>query len=333
MLYTSDESQGLVRVLQLLKSHHPEYLSGEDLSEVLKISRVAIWKHIKKIQSLGYKIESKQNLGYRLTNTTNLLLPWEITEELKTKQIGRKIYYFDSIDSTQKFAVGIAKNQDSFGATIIAESQTHGKGRLGRQWVSPKGGIWLSVILQPSFDIYKITLIPFAVAVALSNAIRKTLEIKTGLKWPNDITKNGKKIAGIIIDASIESTKIESIVVGIGINFQVNPQEIEKKVKDKKQFYGVDSLLKNGKHKPAILVKAFLEELESILDDLKKNKIKPIIKQWTENSTTIGKNITVSSSDSSITGKAVGLDMDGSLLVQNGSKILRITSGDISYQK
>ncbi|NDB47131.1 MAG: HTH domain-containing protein, partial [Nitrososphaeria archaeon] len=107
MLYTSDENQGLVRVLQLLKSHHPEYLSGEDLSEVLKISRVAIWKHIKKIQSLGYKIESKQNLGYRLTDTTSLLLPWEVTEEMKTKQIGKKIYYFDSIDSTQKFAVGI----------------------------------------------------------------------------------------------------------------------------------------------------------------------------------------------------------------------------------
>ncbi len=332
MLYTSDENQGLVRVLQLLKSHHPEYLSGEDLSEVLKISRVAIWKHIKKIQALGYKIESKQNLGYRLTDTTNLLLPWEVTDELKTKQIGKKIYYFDSIDSTQKFASGIAKNPKEFGSIIIAESQTLGKGRLGRTWISPKGGIWMSVVLPPIFDIYKMTLIPFAVAVALSNAIQKTLHIKTELKWPNDITKNGKKIAGIIIDASVESTKIESIVAGIGINFQVNPKEIEKKIKDKAKFYGVDTILKNEKHRPSVLVKSFLEELESALDEIKSNKTQLVIKQWIKNSSTIGRQVKVVDSEMTISGKAINLDSDGSLIVRDGKKIFRVTSGDISYQ-
>ncbi len=333
MLYTSDENQGLVKVLQFLKAHRLEYLSGEDLSEVLRISRVAIWKHIKKIQTLGYKIESKQNLGYRLTNTTGLLLPWEITDELKTKQIGKKVYYFDSIDSTQSFAGNIAKDQNEFGSIVIAESQTLGKGRLGRQWVSPKGGIWLSVILQPNFDVYKITLIPFAVAVALSNAIQKTLNIKTELKWPNDLTLDGKKVAGIIIDASIESTKIESVVVGVGINFKVNPKEIEGKIKKKDNFYGVNTLVKNDKAKPAILVKHFLEELEGILQNLEANKTQSIIKQWVKNSSTIGRNITVDTLGSKISGKAVGLDKDGSLIVKQGSKITRITSGDISYQK
>ncbi|MBI5697009.1 MAG: biotin--[acetyl-CoA-carboxylase] ligase [Thaumarchaeota archaeon] len=333
MLYTSDENQGLVKVLQFLKAHRLEYLSGEDLSEVLRISRVAIWKHIKKIQTLGYKIESKQNLGYLLTNTTDLLLPWEITDELKTKQIGKKVYYFDSIDSTQSFAGNIAKDQNEFGSVIIAESQTSGKGRLGRQWVSPKGGIWLSVILQPNFDVYKITLIPFAVAVALSNAIQKTLNLKTELKWPNDLTLDGKKVAGIIIDASIESTKIESVVVGVGINFKVNPKEIEARIKKKDNFYGVNTLIKNDKAKPASLVKLFLEELEDILQNLEANKTQLIIKQWVKNSSTIGRNITVDALGSKISGKAVGLDKDGSLLVKQGSKITRITSGDISYQK
>lgn len=333
MLYTSDENQGLVKVLQLLKAHRLEYLSGEDLSEVLRISRVAIWKHIKKIQTLGYKIESKQNLGYRLTNTTDLLLPWEITDELKTKQIGKKVYYFDSIDSTQSFAGNIAKDQNEFGSVIIAESQTFGKGRLGRQWVSPKGGIWLSVILQPNFDVYKITLIPFAVAVALSNTIQKTLNLKTELKWPNDLTLDGKKVAGIIIDASIESTKIESVIVGVGINFKINPKEIEAKIKKKDNFYGVNTLVKNDTVKPASLVKLFLEELENILLDLEANKPQSIIRQWVKNSSTIGRNITVDTLGSKISGKAVGLDKDGSLLVKQGSKITRITSGDISYQK
>lgn len=213
MLYTLDENAGLVKVLQFLKAHKLEYLSGEDLSEVLRISRVAIWKHIKKIQSLGYKIESKQNLGYRLVETTDKILPWEIAESLKTKTLGRKIYYFDSVDSTQNFAMRLAKTDS--GSVVIAESQTSGKGRLGRKWISPKGGIWMSIVLHPDIDVSKITLVPIAAAVALANAIEKTLALKTELKWPNDITLNGKKIAGIIIDASIESSKIDLSLIHI----------------------------------------------------------------------------------------------------------------------
>lgn len=332
MLYTSDENQGLVKVLQFLKAHRLEHLSGEDLSEVLHISRVAIWKHIKKIQSLGYKIESKQNLGYRLIDTTNLLLPWEIMEDLKTKQIGNKVYYFDSVDSTQSFATNIAKSQNEFGAVIIAESQTLGKGRLGRQWVSPKGGVWLSVILQPKFDISKITLIPFAVAIALSNAIEKSLKIKTELKWPNDLTIRGKKVAGIIIDASIESTRIESIVVGVGINFKIKPKEIEHRIKQKGNFYGVETLVRDDKTKPVKLVKAFLEELEDILQELERGKAQSIIAQWTKKSSTIGRQITVNSSGTKTTGKAIRLDRDGTLVIKSGTKTRWITSGDISHQ-
>ncbi len=333
MLYTSDENQGLVRVLQFLKAHRLEYLSGEDLSEVLKISRVAIWKHIKKIQALGYKIDSKQNLGYRLIDTTHLLLPWEITSELKTRHLGKKIYYFDTIDSTQNFATSIAKNKGDFGSVIIAESQTLGKGRQGRRWISPKGGIWLSVILEPNFDIYKMTLIPFAVAVALANAIEKTLNIKTKLKWPNDLTLDNKKVAGIIIDASIESTKIESIVIGVGINFQVSTKQIETKIKKNDNFYGVNKLLKKEKIKPAEMVKEFLAELESTLESLQANKTQQITEQWVKNSSTIGQTITVTDVGSKISGKAVRLDKDGSLIVKQGSKMIRVTSGDITYKK
>ncbi|MGQ0605877.1 MAG: biotin--[acetyl-CoA-carboxylase] ligase [Candidatus Nitrosotenuis sp.] len=332
MLYTSDENQGLVKVLQFLKAHRLEYLSGEDLSEVLHISRVAIWKHIKKIQSLGYKIESKQNLGYRLVDTTNLLLPWEVTEDLKTRQIGKRVYYFDSVDSTQNFATGIAKNQSEFGAVIIAESQTVGKGRLGRQWISPKGGIWLSVILQPSFDVSKITIIPFGVAVALANAIEKSLTIKTELKWPNDLTVNGKKVAGIIIDASIESTRIESIIIGIGINFKINPKEIKNKIKQKGNFYGVDTLIKKDNIKPVKLVRTFLEELETSMANLEDNKTQSIITQWMKKSSTIGKKITVNSSGTKITGKAIKIDRDGTLVIKQGSRTRWVTTGDVSYQ-
>ncbi len=333
MLYTSDENQGLLKVLQFLKAHRLEYLSGEDLSEVLKISRVAIWKHIKKIQTLGYKIESKQNLGYRLIDSTSLLLPWEISEGLKTRKIGKKIYYFDVLESTQNFANEIARKKENFGAIVIAESQTSGKGRQGRDWISPKGGIWLSIILEPEFDLYKITLIPFAVAIALAISIEKTLGIQTKLKWPNDITLNGKKIAGIIIDASIQSTKIESIVIGVGINFNVNVKKIESKIKKRTNYYGVASLIKDKNVKPAALVKEFFAELEKILIILSENKTIELTKKWTKRSSTIGQTVTVTDLDSKITGKAVGLDKDGSLIIRHGGKLTRITSGDIIYHK
>lgn len=333
MLYTSFDNLGLVKVLQFLKSHKLEYLSGEDLSEVLKISRVAVWKHIKKIQSLGYKIESKQNLGYRLSRTTDLMLPWEVTEGLRTKQIGRKVYYFDSVDSTQNFALNVSKNPDDAGAVIISETQTTGKGRLGRAWISPKGGIWLSVVLHPSFDVAKITLMPLAAAVALSKAIYKTLKLKTELKWPNDIVLRGKKVAGIIIDATIESNSVESVVLGIGINFKIDPKEIEKKIKTKENFYGVATLLKKGnKIKPVQLVQTFLEELEKILIELSEGKTKSIITQWTKNSSTIGRKVTVSTQDGKFTGKAVKLDRDGSLIIKKNSRELKVTAGDIIYR-
>ena len=123
-MYTSFDNVGLLKVLTLLKSHKSEFLSGQDLSDVLKISRVAIWKHIKKIRSEGYTIKSKQNRGYKLVDTTDRLLPWEIAENLNTKFIGKRIFYFDNIDSTQNFAIEIAPNKNENGTVVISKKQT-----------------------------------------------------------------------------------------------------------------------------------------------------------------------------------------------------------------
>lgn len=330
MLYTSDDNSGAVKVLQFLKAHKEEYLSGEDLSEVLKISRVAIWKHIKKIQNLGYKIESKQNLGYKLIDITDLALPWEITDGLKTKAIGKKIYYFDSIGSTQAFASNMASDPLESGSVIMAGVQTAGKGRLGRKWVSPKGGIWLSVILRPEFDVSKITLVPLAASVALASSIQKALGVKTELRWPNDVTSNGKKVAGMIIDATIESSKIESIVLGIGINYKVSPSEIERKIASSGNFYGVATLIRdNNAPKPAKFIQLFLEELERILESLNGGRTQSIITQWTKRSSTIGKHVSISTQDGKVSGTAVKIDSDGGLIVKHGKDHTKIAVGDI----
>jgi BirA family biotin operon repressor/biotin-[acetyl-CoA-carboxylase] ligase len=332
MIYSSHDNQGIVKVLSFLKSHNTEYLSGQDLSDVLKISRVAVWKHIKKIREMGYKIESKQKLGYRLESSTEKLLPWEILSGLKTKTLGKRVYYFDSVDSTQNHAMKIASEQTSHGTLIIAEKQTNGKGRLGRKWVSPRGGIWLSIILHPKFDISVITLFPIASALALSNAIEKTLNIKSELKWPNDITIKGKKVAGMLVDASIESNKIESMILGVGINYNVEVKQIEKILKTTPNFYGVTSLSEHNKTiKSILLVQSFLLELEEIYNILNTGDIKKIIRDWTKKSSTIGQNIELNTEDGKIKGKAIKIDDDGALVISTNKKNKRITSGDVIY--
>ena len=331
-MYSSFDNTGLVKVLTFLQTHNTEYLSGQDLSDVLKISRVAVWKHIKKIQELGYTIESKQKSGYKLTANSDLLLPWEITTGLKTKFIGQQSYYFDSIDSTQNQALKMVNNAKNNGAIIIASKQTGGKGRTGRKWISPKGGIWFSVILQPKFDISIVTLFPIASALALSKALEKTFKINPELKWPNDLTIKGKKLAGILVDASLESNRIENIVLGIGINFDVDVKQIEKLLKDTPNFYGVASLnQQKNKIRPIQLIQTFLVELEKIYDLMNTKKTGKILAEWTKRSSTIGKNVQLDTIGGRIKGKAAKIDDDGSLIVEHSNKVERILAGDVIH--
>jgi len=331
LVYSSKDNPGLIGVLSFLKSHDTEYLSGQDLSDVLRISRVAVWKHIKKIKDLGYNIESKQKRGYRLVSNTELLLPWEIIQGLKTKKIGRVAYYFDSINSTQNQAMKMTSDSKNNGAIIIAQKQTGGKGRLGRRWISPKGGIWLSVILYPEFDISVVTLFPIASALALSKALEKCFDINPELKWPNDITIKGKKVAGILVDASLESNKIENIVLGVGINFDVNIKEMEKNLKNNPNFYGVSSLRKFKKDTTSVhLLQTFLVELEKIFDLLNVGQTKKIIKEWTKRSSTIGKNVELTTKEGKISGKAIKIDDDGALVISD-KKNTRVIAGDIIH--
>lgn len=332
MIYNSFDNPGLLKVLKFLQTHNTEYLSGQDLSDVLRISRVAVWKHIKKIQELGYTVESKQKLGYKLISNSELLLPWEITTNLKTKIIGRQAYYFDSIDSTQNQALKMAEDVANDGTIIVAAKQTGGRGRSGRKWVSPKGGIWVSIILHPTFDISITTLFPIASALALSIAIEKTFSIQPELKWPNDLTIKGKKVAGMLVDVSLESNKIENLVLGVGINFDVNAKQIEKSLKGTPNFYGVASLSDQKQNiKPIQLVQTFLIELEKIYKSLNAKQTKKIISEWTVRSSTIGKNVELNTSDNKIKGKAIKIDDDGALVVSENNKNHRIIAGDIIH--
>jgi len=331
-MYTSFDNIGLLKVLSFLKSHKSEYLSGQDLSDVLKISRVAVWKHIKRIRDLGYKIESKQKRGYRYVKSTELLLPWEISVDLKTEYLGKRSYYFEEIDSTQNFALQIASNKKEHGTIVTAKKQTHGRGRLNRKWISPKGGIWFSIIIHPKFSIEESTLLPIAASLALSNTIQKILKIQTKVKWPNDITINGRKVAGMLIDVSSQSNSIESVVIGIGINYKIKSEEVEKKLVNTPNFYGVTTLLKETQvGSPLQLIKEFIHQLEEIIEQMTSGMTSKIIDGWTKNSETINKKIIINTANGKISGIALKINNDGSLKIKTKNKTERVFAGDIVY--
>ena len=330
MMFTSSDNFSFLKILSFLKSHETEFLSGQDMSDVLKISRVAVWKDIKKIRSLGYKIESKQNLGYRLVDTTKLLLPWEVIQNLDTKFLGKKVYYFNTIDTTQNFAMEIVTRNNMNGTIIIAKKQTGGRGRMKRRWKSPVGGIWMSIIIHPKFDVSFTTLVPIAISLALCMAIEKTLKIKPELKWPNDVTLNGKKVAGVLVDASIVSNEIEYMIIGVGINFKIKPTELVNAIKKTPNFYGVTTLVKKDVHSLPLLHQ-FLYELENVFQMIDSKHIKKIVNQWTKRSSTIGKNVSIVTANGSINGKAIKIDNDGALIISKGKKIEKILVGDIIH--
>ncbi len=329
-MYTSFDETTLDKIVTLLKSHKSEFLSGEKLSQTLALSRAAVWKNIKKLKSLGYKIESRPKIGYRLRKKTDLLFPWEISDGLQTDIIGRKIYYFDRIDSTQNFALELAQKPHENGSVVIAQRQTQGRGRLNRKWISPKGGIWMSILLRPNFEPSYTSLFPMATSLALAVSMEKTLNVKTELKWPNDITINGKKVAGILIDASIESNKIDYLIIGIGINFKINPGTISKSIRQKN--YGITTLVKKDQDgNPVELIQQFLLELEETYNKVMINSVGTIRKEWMKRSSTIGKNVTATTTTGTMKGKAVGIDKTGALLLSNKGNIQRLLAGDITY--
>lgn len=331
-MYTSFDDT-LDKIVRLLKSHQSEFLSGEELSKSLGLSRAAVWKNIKKLQSLGYKIISRQKSGYRLISKTNLMLPWEISDGLQTETIGRKIYYFNTIDSTQNFALKLASKPHENGSIVISEQQTHGRGRQNRKWFSPRGGIWLSVLLKPNFEISQASLFPMLTSLALAISIEKVLKLKPKLKWPNDLTLNNKKVAGVLVDASVESNQIDYLVIGVGINFKIQPSTISKIAKNSGNFYGIATLVKKKeKADPILLLQAFLYELEQLYSKLVAGNLHRIKNEWEKRSSTIGRKVKISAPSGEIKGKATGIDDDGALLISSKGKTRRLLVGDISYQ-
>jgi len=307
-----------------------EYVSGEALANKLSISRVAIWKQIQKLKDIGYKIISDQNLGYCLVSRPDLLLPQEIQRGLSASYIGKEIYYFPELKSTNIIAKEKALHgaeRINEGTLIIAERQSAGKGRLGREWFSPAGGIWFSIILYPQLSPSYISRITLMTAVVVVKAIKICTQIKSQIKWPNDILINEKKVCGILTEMSAELDIINWVVVGIGVNVNIKQQEFPEDICER------TTSLKEVLGKKVLRVKlaqVFLQEFEKYYEILKRREFSSILEEWKLYSCTLGKKIRVDMGERIITGEAVDINEEGVLILKKeDGKLVEIISGTI----
>lgn len=311
------------RIINSLKRSQG-YLSGEEISRSLDMSRAAIWKHIQELRKEGYEIEAVPHLGYKLVHTPDKLLAHEVQFGLKNKILGYHFYYHESLASTMDEAFKLGMEGAPEGTVVCAETQTKGRGRLGRGWVSAKyKGIYCSIILRPRLspsDISKLTLLT---AVAVSEAIECVTHIRPMIKWPNDLLIKNKKLAGILTELRAEVDQMKFVVVGIGINVNNSGSQL---------IEGATSLKNETGHNfsRVELFKAILRVLERWYLQCQGGDFKELLNAWKERSLTLGRRVRVTDPASVIEGVAVDLDTDGGLLVrQDSGVIVKKMAGDV----
>jgi BirA family biotin operon repressor/biotin-[acetyl-CoA-carboxylase] ligase len=319
-------------ILKLLRKSPSAFLSGEEVSHRLKVSRTAVWKRINHLRNLGYEIEASTRSGYRLIQSPDLLTPSEIKPLLKTKWVGKKIHHFHSLDSTNSKAYQLALNGAEEGEVVIAESQEKGRGRLGRQWFSPPFlNLYLSVILRPKIPPHQASLITLMAAVATADAIQKFSGLLPLIKWPNDILLRDRKVAGLLNEIHSEMDRIHFVILGMGVNLNMDEQMFQKEIRT------VATSLKNEMGE-TISRKAFLQflllELERWYTIFLREGSAVILKAWRDRAHIQGRWVKVTSFKESVVGIAMDVDSDGALILETtDGKRKRVVAGDIEYKK
>jgi BirA family biotin operon repressor/biotin-[acetyl-CoA-carboxylase] ligase len=314
-------------ILMLEQAEGP--ISGERIAEELGISRTAVWKHVKELRDQGYEIESSQKGGYRLVRTSERLLPYQIRKYLKTRKIGQRMHYYPSTPSTIDVARRMATEGDPaelHGTVVIAEEQTGGVGRLGRCWVSPEGGVWITIILRPTIPIDHVFMITMAGAVAIARAIRREFDLGAMIKWPNDIYIGDKKVAGLLLELSAESDVIHHCLLSIGIDVNIDIDELSPSLQ--RDVTTIKAELDREVNRATFLAR-LLREFERHYDLLEAQEYDAIVREWKSMSCTLEQRVHVNTLKRSIEGEAIDIDEYGALLIrkENG-RIERVIAGD-----
>jgi len=305
------------KILKCLAISGDKVISGVKISSELGISRVAVWKHIKKLNQEGYDIISSSK-GYRLKSPHDLLTPFCFDNQKYN------IFFFPKLSSTMDTARKMAKNNAGNLSVIIAEEQTEARGRLNRKWLSSKGGLWFTIILKPDLPPALSFKVNFAASLCLARTLIKLFKIDARVKWPNDILVNGKKLAGILSEMETKGDMISFVNIGIGLNVNNSPEKSEP------DAVSIKNILQKEVSRKEILL-SFLDNFESALVGI---HYKNIIDEWKKYTSTIGRKVTIETFGRISNGTAIDVDNSGALILrQKDGTQKRIIYGDCFHKR
>jgi BirA family biotin operon repressor/biotin-[acetyl-CoA-carboxylase] ligase len=300
-----------------------------DIADKLNIDRAELELLIDELSQHGYDIESS-NGSYRLRARTDLLLPYELKKHLRTRFIGHDIHYYDVIPSTLEKAKELAEQGDPqglHGLVILAEEQTGGQGRLGREWFSPHGGIWATVLLKPKVPVDRLFMVTMAGSLAIARAIRRECDIGALIKWPNDIFIGPKKVAGLLQEISVDDEEVNYVVLGMGIDANIDLEHLPTEVRD------IATSLQDEMGEPvdrSRLLARVLKELELRILQLESGEYDTILREWKSICLSLNRRVQVKTPLKTVKGEAVGIDRHGALLVRKDNGVIeKVFAGDI----
>lgn len=321
------------QILRALREGGEAGASGAALAKQLGVSRAAVWNHIQELRRHGYDIEASPHHGYILRGTPDALHGDDLVARLgRTRVIGRDVRVFGETTSTNDIVDRLARDGVAEGIVVFAESQTKGRGRLGRQWVSPPGrGLWFSILLRPPLRPSGATQLTVLSAVAVVRAIERETGLRPEIKWPNDVMFGDRKVAGILLELGAELDRIRHVVLGIGIDVNLAPEEFPEELRT------VATSLREQAGRPldrAALATAVLRELDHLYARLKAGDFPEIGDEWMRRCATLGRRVVIRIGDRVIHGQAEALDEDGALLVRGEhGRLERIVGGDVSLER
>ncbi|MCL0094528.1 biotin--[acetyl-CoA-carboxylase] ligase [Dehalococcoidales bacterium] len=325
--YNSVAMESKFRIVNML---HQEYISGEELAKRLDVSRTAVWKQIQELKKADFVIEAKPRLGYKIVSYPDKLLPIMIEKGLRTSIIGRSIYYYQTIDSTNSLAKKLAQEGAVEGSLVVAEEQVAGRGRCGRCWVSPKGvNILASIILRPNILPHQMPQLAILGAISVADSIGKKTGLNTELRWPNEILVNNKRVGGILTEFGAELDRVDFVILGIGINVNFDLAEFPELAGEATSLW-----METGVKVSRIeLLQILLEQIENNYTLLTEGKFHQLWQRW--NSLCWGRDkwVQVASTEGKESGILKGMDESGCLILARVDGERRIAmSGDVSLR-
>ncbi|MFQ5508703.1 MAG: biotin--[acetyl-CoA-carboxylase] ligase [Leptospirillia bacterium] len=320
------------RLVELLRAAGDGFVSGSRLGRELKVSRTAVWKHIKALESEGYGIVTHPRHGYRLAHAPEALHPREVASALSSRWLGSRMVVWQSVDSTNRAAMEDAGL--GHGAVVAALCQPSGRGRLGRTWNSPPGSLPFSVVLSPGIPLEHMQTVTLATALGLAQGIEAATGVRVGIKWPNDLIWEGRKLAGILTEARSDPDRVVRSVVGVGLNVTTRtddfPPELQARAASLEMAGGRDISASS-------LLAALLNALEPVYDAVLSagragRDAVDVMHAYRERCITLGRTVTVSgASGQPIYGEAVEVDATGALWIRpEGCEPIRVLSGDVT---